>query len=568
LRSSAARAIVAAAAVAALTSLSPPSNAQTLRFAPRVFAETPHTANIVDADGDGRLEIPGLGNRGTHMAALSLTRMGLQPIFRDPDGRARHARDLRMVDLDNDGDLDLVANSYWCVGEPRDRAQVYWRHDGGGPFEIAPALDGLPPLVGWGETILAADFDDDGYLDVYLPGYTRHDLSPEIPECHGIAAPATGQSWLLRNRGAAAPAYFELRANTPLTLTFADCGADCGNYWDESRHYARPEGAQAFDYDEDGRVDVFVSGMLFRNRGALDFERAYPPRGVRPAFDEGAAIIDWNHDGYPDLVTVTPWDGVVHLFAWQGGARDASGRIVAGEWREVADPSIVGVFAANAYAGTYGITVADLDNDGNEDIVLGGTVTTPRLRVFLSNGGPSYGFRAEFPAGDQPLPTRRGGIAVGDLNRDGRPDVVIPDVLPRATAILYGTAELPTTRRFTVEVLGGTRTAPLRNQQGRAVRLVPAAAPSGFVYTRFVDGGSGYMAQGPYELQWASAFDGDHDLEVRYASGVVRCRVRPPAAIKVYESGACEVQAPPAPDRIPASTLPDRFLPAILQMLE
>lgn len=567
MRNDAARAIAAVAGLLALASLSPPVDAQTLRFAPRLFADTPHTANVVDADGDGRLEIPGLFNRGTYMAALAASRMGLAPMFRDADGRARHVRDLRMVDLDNDGDLDLAANSYWCAGEPRDRAQVYWRHSDG-RFELSPGLDGLPPLTGWGETILAADFDDDGYLDLYLPGYTRHDLGAEIPECHGIAAPASGQSWLLRNRGAAAPAYFELRAKTPLTLTFADCGADCGNYWDEGVHYARPEGAQSFDYDEDGRVDVFVSGMLFRNRGALDFERVYPARGTHPAFDEGAAIIDWNHDGYPDLVTVTPWDGVVHLFAWQGGVRDASGRIVAGGWVEVTAAAIVGAFAANAYPATYGITVVDLDNDGNHDIVLGGTATNRRMRVFLSNGGPSYGFRAEFPTGEQALPTRRGGIAAGDLNRDGRQDLVFPELLPRTSAILYNTADLPVTRRFVVEVLGGTPAKPLRNQQGRVVRLVPDAAPAGFVHTRFVDGGSGYMAQGPYEVQLASAFAGDHDLEVRYASGMVRCRVRPPAAIKVYESGLCDVQPLPPADPIPASTLQDRILPILLMLLD
>ena len=569
MRSSRARArAVAIAAAFALAAPALPLGAQTLRFAPRLFADTPHTANIVDADADGRLEIAGLFNRGAYMTSLAASRMGLAPMFRDTDGRVRHVRDLRMVDLDNDGDLDLVANAYWCAGEPRDRAQVYWRHDGGGPFELAPALDGLPPLTGWGETILAADFDDDGYLDVYLPGYTRHDLSPEIPECHGLAAPASGQSWLLRNRGAAAPATFELRANTPLSLTFADCGADCGNYWDESRHYARPEGAQAFDYDEDGRIDVFVSGMLFRNRGALDFERVFPARGTQPAFDEGAAVIDWNHDGYPDLVTVTPWDGVVHLFAWRGGARDAGGRIVAGGWQEVTDPGVVGAFAANGFPATYGVAVVDLDNDGHQDVVLGGTAGDKRMRVFRSNGAPTYGFRAEFPTGTQPLPTRRGGIAAGDLNRDGRQDLVFPELLPRTSAILYNTGDAPTTGIVNVEVLGGTPAKPLRNQQGRAVRVVPAAAPAGFVYTRFVDGGSGYMAQGPYEVQLASAYAGDHDVEVRYATGRVRCRVRPPASLRVYPDGTCDAQALPASDPIPPSTLQDRILPILLMLLE
>jgi hypothetical protein len=569
LRSSAAR--TAAPALVALVALAialPAQSQATLSFASRLFADTPYTANIVDADGDGRFEIPGLFNRGTYMASLAASRMGLAPMFRDSDGRARHVRDLRMVDLDNDGDLDLVANAYWCAGEPRDRAQVYWRHDGGGPFEIAPALDGLPPLTGWGETILAADFDDDGYVDVYLPGYTRHDLSAEIPECHGIAAPAAGQSWLLRNRGAAAPAYFELRANTPLTLTFADCGADCGNYWDETRHYARPEGAQAFDFDEDGRVDVFVSGMLFRNRGAMDFERVHPARGTRPLFDEGAAIIDWNHDGYPDLVTVTPWDGVAHLFAWRGGARDASGRIVAGGWQEVTDPRVVGAFVADGFPATYGVTVVDLDNDGHQDVVLGGTAGDKRMRVFRSEGPPTYAFRAEFPTGAQPLPVRRGGVAAGDLNRDGRQDLVFPELLPRTSAILYNTGDAPTSGLINVEVLGGTPAKPLRNQQGRAVRVVPVAAPAGFVYTRFVDGGSGYMAQGPYEVQLASAFTRDHDVEVRFAAGVVRCRVRPPVAVKVYAGGACDAQPPPAAEAIPPSTLQDRIFPILLMLMD
>ena len=76
------------------------------------------------------------------------------------------------------------------------------------------------------------------------------------------------------------------------------------------------------------------------------------------------------------------------------------------------------------------------------------------------------------------------------------------------------------------------------------------------------------MAQGPYELQWASAYTGDHDLEVRYASGIVRCRVRPPAAIKVYESGLCDVQSLPPADPIPASTLQDRILPILLMLLD
>ena len=60
MRSDAARAIAAAAGLLALASLSPAVNAQTLHFAPRLFTDTPHTANVVDADGDGRLEIPGL----------------------------------------------------------------------------------------------------------------------------------------------------------------------------------------------------------------------------------------------------------------------------------------------------------------------------------------------------------------------------------------------------------------------------------------------------------------------------------------------------------------------------
>ena len=69
------------------------------------------------------------------------------------------------------------------------------------------------------------------------------------------------------------------------------------------------------------------------------------------------------------------------------------------------------------------------------------------------------------------------------------------------------------------------------------MRLRPEA-DSGFVVTRVVDSGSGYMSQRDYDLHLASPFDGPHRLEVHYATGIVEAQVFPGQRLVVTPQGA------------------------------
>ena len=75
--------------------------------------------------------------------------------------------------------------------------------------------------------------------------------------------------------------------------------------------------------------------------------------------------------------------------------------------------------------------------------------------------------------------------------------------------------------------------AGVHNQYGRVAQVRPRQAP-GVVYTRVVDGGSGFLAQGQYELLIGTPYTGQFDVTVRFAGAVrtfvvsagqrVRCR--------------------------------------------
>ncbi|MEP6677669.1 MAG: VCBS repeat-containing protein, partial [Betaproteobacteria bacterium] len=390
----------AAAAALAGVLLATVAAAQDLMFARRVFFDAPYTSAIVDLDGDGRQELIGLTNAGRVFRSRSPSAVGLGAAFAQLSyfragppldfGWIRASRDIRAADLDNDGRPDLVNNVYWCNGDPENTTQLFMQN-ADGTFQRDVAFDVTTPVRGWGETIVAADFDNDGFLDLYIPQYTRPERYSEsvVPCQRFLAANTRGQSWLLMNRGKTQPASFRVVSGTPVTLTVADCGVDCINSGTPLEPYAQPEGAQAVDYDEDGNIDLFVNGILFRNGGGANFTRVFPPAGVVPPFDEGAKFIDWNNDDYPDFVYVEPYSGVVHLYTWKGGMREASRRIVAGQFAEVFDPDVVGAFSANAVLGSFGMTAGDIDGDGYDDVVLNGSVVDFLPKVYLNSGPPS-----------------------------------------------------------------------------------------------------------------------------------------------------------------------------------
>jgi len=172
-----------------------------------------------------------------------------------------------MDDFNNDGYLDLVFSDMDpCAG------MRYFRNNGDGTFADRSAQAGFSNQLS-GLNIVQADFNNDGWLDIYVPrGSWR------TPLRHS----------LLRNNGDG---------------TFADITAQAGL----GGVVTASQVAAWADFDNDGHLDFFVgnenaASQLFHNNGDGTFTEVGHIAGVdRIAFTKGATWGDFDNDGYPDL---------------------------------------------------------------------------------------------------------------------------------------------------------------------------------------------------------------------------------------------------------------------------
>jgi hypothetical protein len=152
-----------------------------------------------------------------------------------------------------------------------------------------------------------------------------------------------------------------------------------------------------------------------------------------------------------------------------------------------------------------GINAYDLDNDGLEDVLVSGDDSGSA--IFRNYG---CGF-VEVPA--SPLghvPGGGGGIAMADLDGDGRIDAIYPESGTHAYYI--NTTKTPVPSSFTVEVLGPNGE---HNQYGRVIQVFPPNTKQ--IYTRVVDSGSGYLSQNQYPILVGTPFPGAHTVKVYFA---------------------------------------------------
>jgi hypothetical protein len=158
------------------------------------------------------------------------------------------------------------------------------------------------------------------------------------------------------------------------------------------------------DLDGDGRPDVVAVGVdavsVFSTRadGTFGARRDYGTGGD----PDGAAISDLNGDGRPDL-SVAESDGFVSTFMNAGGG-------TLGVRRDYA--------AGSEGSGPVSIAAADLDGDGASDLVAANGNAS--ISVFRNNGDGTFAAQRDYRiSGGNAV-----SLALGDLNRDGRQDVV------------------------------------------------------------------------------------------------------------------------------------------------
>ncbi len=291
----------------------------------------------------------------------------------------------------------------------------------------------LPETMSGGVGLI--DFDDDGWLDVYcVQGGTLTD-SPGGP---GSAPPAAGDR-LFRNQGDG---------------TFEDATEKSGIAriaWGQGYGH----GVAVGDCDNDGHPDLFVSRLmtysLYRNRGDGTFEDVTKSAGLAGRRDHptSAAWADLDNDGDLDLY-------VCHYMIWDPAhppiCQDKAGRIHYCRPLEVSPAPdhvfrndggrFVDVTAVSGCAETegrgMGVVAADLDGDRRIDLFVANDSTANYL--YRNQGGFHFeeiGIHAGVGASVHGAYYAGMGVACGDLDGDGRPDLMVTNFYRQGTTLYH-----------------------------------------------------------------------------------------------------------------------------------
>jgi VCBS repeat-containing protein len=348
---------------------------------PRAVGAIPATPAVADFNNDGWVEPLGWLNDRQGFFTYNPAFAEALSHYQD-----RVARDGRLADLDADGNIDVILNVYSDPTRLGSFGLVLYGDGSGGVREIIER----PDVRGYGETILTADFDNDGDLDAFLPVYTYP--------------------------GASASNYLLLNESGVLGDNVAtQWGVDLTGYPQQFK----VEGAQAVDTNFDGKIDFYTASNLFINSGT----RFDPLTLSQRRFDEGANLFDFDNDGDFDLVLMEfSQSGGPRLYEWSG--------------EEFIDRGIIGSERTRA---AIGMNVADIDQNGWLDIVgrhSGGFI------MYMNDGGSFSEVRVRSDIYDT--------FAFGAFDRDRRIDLIARS--PRTLQLLQN--NLPQGDGLSLSLLG------------------------------------------------------------------------------------------------------------------
>lgn len=335
-------------------------------------------------------------------------------------------------DIDNDGDPDLVLTHYGVT-------RLY-RNDEG-HFTDATAAWGLPTSGhSWGAGCALLDYDRDGRLDLFLSRYVN--LTPEAtpapgsrPECLWKDMPvACGPRGL-------PTATNSLYHQTP-GAKFVDVSAAAGILKPGGRYGL---GVAVADFNNDGWPDIYVAcdqtpSLLYQNTGKGTFTERAVEAGV--AFDNngraqagmGVAVADFDGNGTLDIAKTNFSGDLPSLYLNE----DAQ------FFHDTADSAGLGKHLLLG----WGIAFYDHDEDGQPDLILanghvypevdraqlGESYRQPTL-VYRNLGNGKFADLSSLLGAAISAPKASRGLALGDLNGDHRPEIVLSNLNAAPTVL-------------------------------------------------------------------------------------------------------------------------------------
>jgi len=390
-----------------------------------------------DYDGDGRVDLlflngapspghlrsdPATFNRLFHNTGHGHFEDATSGSGLNGEGIKGYPQGVATGDYDNDGRVDVLVTNY---GD-----NVLYHNDGGGRFSDVTARAGVAlhrhPFKA---SAAFFDYDNDGWLDIFATHYLQWTFERNGDDWCGKHEPGY--------RTYCDPDVFQPLPNALLRNnrdgTFTDVSAATGL----DKHAGKGMGVAIADYDDDGRMDVFVANdrvphFLYRNAPDGTFSEVGFDAGV--AANEAGTMVsgmgcdfkDVDGDGKPDIfITDLVHDGFT-LFVNRGG----------GVFSDLSYPS--GIGRASASHSGWSAKFLDIDNDGFKDVFAAGSHVVDNVALYNATGKYEEGnflYRNEGNGRFEDVSAASGrdlqetgawrGIAVADFDNDGALEVAV-----------------------------------------------------------------------------------------------------------------------------------------------
>jgi hypothetical protein len=478
-----------------------------------------------------------------------------------------------LFDYDNDGRLDIFLVNGTQLADPTPKGTIpqktvpqdwnrLYHQKTDGSFEDVTERAGLQG-VGYGMGVAVGDYDNDGYEDLFVTAYGGNKLYHN--NGNGTFTDVTDEAGVAGSGWSTSAAWVDLDNDGRLdliVLRYVQWDFDdiwCGERKAGYRSYCHPDyfkpitplvyhndgdghfteisqrigickpgkglGLALADYNRDGHIDIFVANdsmfaFLYHNKGDGTFEEVGLTAGVAVNGDGntyagmGVDFADYNNDGLPDLIVTDLSNEMYALYQNNGD----------GSFTYTSFSSGLGL-VSKPYSG-WGVRFMDYDNDGWKDLLIaqGHDIDTiqlqfPNLRyrepmLLVRNTGQSFVDVSADSGSVFHEPWVGRGMAIGDIDNDGRLDAVVTTNDGRVH-VLHN--ETPTQNHWLILKLVGHISN--RDAIGAVVKLITAKGSQFATVTT----ASSYLSASDKRVHFGLAQEKVADtIEIRWPSGITQ----------------------------------------------